>query len=238
MNKIITSLLLIGCFSFSYAQKTVINDANAQQRTIGSFSSINISGGIDLYLSQGNEEGIAVSASDRKYIADIKTDVRNGELKIWYAPQNKSWKTGNRKLKAYVSFKDISSLKASGASDVILSGAVNLDKLNIEISGASDFRGELQVKNLTVNQSGASDATISGKVTQLSVHASGASDMEAYKLESENCSARASGASDIRITVNKELTATANGASSIHYRGQAVIRDIKTSGASTVNKKG
>jgi len=236
MNKLLTALLLLAGIS-CFAQKKVINDPNIQERKVQSFSSISISGGIDLYLSQDNHEALAVSASEAKYVDGIKTEVKNGELRIWYTSPNKNWKE-NKKLRAYVSFKDIKNLKASGACDVMVSGRVDLDRLNIDISGASDFKGELRVQNLTVSQSGASDATISGKVNDLAVNASGASDMEAFKLESENCSAKASGASDIRVTVNKELTATANGASSIHYKGSAVIRDIRTSGAGSVNKKG
>jgi hypothetical protein len=237
MNKIF-SLLLLLTVSYGIAQPLHVNDPNAQQRKIGSFSAIHISGGIDLYLTQENEEALYVSASESEYTADIKSEVKNGELKIWYAPVNKNRKAGNRKLKAYVSFKDISSIKASGSCDVVVSGQVDLDKLHIGISGESEFKGELRVHRLTINQSGASDATLSGKVNDLAVFATGGSDMEAFKLETEKCNAKAFGASDIRITVNKELSAVANGSSSIYYRGGAVVRDVKVMGASSVNKKG
>ena len=47
------------------SQKT-INDPNAEKRQVPSFTGIDIGGGIDLYLSQG-EEAVAVSASEAKY---------------------------------------------------------------------------------------------------------------------------------------------------------------------------
>jgi hypothetical protein len=106
------------------------------------------------------------------------------------------------------------------------------------MSGASDLKGAFDLKTLDLHLSGASDATITGKVTNLKVDANGASDLKGYDLETENCNAEASGASDIKITVTKELSARASGASGVYFKGSGVIRDIKTSGASNVSKRG
>jgi len=107
MKKIIASLLLLGTVFFATAQKTIVNDANAEKRNISAFSGITVSGGIDLYLTQGNEDGIAVSAAEPKYRDKIKTEVKDGQLKIWYESEGLSWSTGNKKLRAYISFKNI-----------------------------------------------------------------------------------------------------------------------------------
>jgi hypothetical protein len=50
------------------------------------------------------------------------------------------------------------------------------------------------------------------------------------------CNVKASGASDIKITVNKELSAQASGASDVRYKGERIIRDLKTSRSSSVSK--
>ncbi len=62
MNKIFFSCLLAGAALSVTAQKT-INDPNAEVRSVKGFHAIKVSGGIDLYLSQG-EEALAVSAKD------------------------------------------------------------------------------------------------------------------------------------------------------------------------------
>jgi hypothetical protein len=69
------------------------------------------------------------------------------------------------------------------------------------------------------------------------VSSSGASDLKGFELVTDTCNAHASGASDIRITVNKELNVHASGASGIYYKGPAVIREMHSSGASSVSKK-
>ena len=85
-----------------------------------------------------------------------------------------------------------------------ITGTLKASNLDIKQSGASDLRGKLDVDKLTVDLSGASDLMVSGSARQVSIEVSGASDFKGYDLVTEICDARASGASDIKITVNKE----------------------------------
>ena len=238
MKKVFLSAAVFAIAVTAMAQKSVINDPNAAVRTInGSFHAIKISGGIDLYLSQYETESVAVSASSEKYRDAIKTVVENNTLKIYYDGSN-SWTSGDKKLKAYVSFKTLQKLQASGACDVQVAGTITSNSLALDMSGASDFKGAVKVENLSIDLNGASDARISGTATNVSVESTGASDVKAYDLVTDMCTAKASGASDIDITVNKELNAHASGASDIFYRGTAVVKELQASGASSVSKKG
>lgn len=222
----------------SKAQDQLVVDPNAEMRTLnGSFNSIKVSGGIDLYLSQSGSEAIAVSASEEKYKEGIKTIVENNTLRIYF-DGDKGWGMKNRQIKAYVSFKTLELLDASGASDVVVAGKISAAKLILKFSGASDFKGAVAVNSLVLELSGASDVKINGTASVLSIQSSGASDVSAYDLVTDICDANASGASDINITVNKELTARASGASEISYRGSAVLKEVHKSGASSVEKKG
>ena len=45
-------------------------------------------------------------------------------------------------------------------------------------------------------------------------------------------------ASDAEITVNKELTVDASGGSDVYYKGSGVIRNVRSSGSSSVKKRG
>ena len=239
MKKWILLLAVVAAGMQLKAQKE-INDPNAQVRDVKGFHAIKISDAIDLYLSQSNDEVVVVSAKDLKYRDRIRTVVENGVLKIWLDHEGWTWwkNSGNKQMKAYVSFRELDKLVASGASDVRVTGVIKGDDLSIDISGASDFKGEIDVNKLTIDQSGASDATISGRAATLNAEASGASDLKGFELVTDNCSAHASGASDIKITVTKELKARASGASGVYYKGDAVIRDLHSSGASSVSKRG
>jgi len=237
MKKLFSFFLMLLVCSFAWSQK-IINDANAEVRAVGSFSGISVSNGIDLYLSSG-DEAIAVSANKPDQRNHIKTEVKDGILKLWYDDKQGMGIVFNndRDLRAYISCKTLKSLQASGGSDVIVDGTIKSTDLTFVLSGGSDFKGAVDATTLTVKQSGGSDINISGRATNLVIDASGGSDFDGYDLITEVCDIEASGGSDVQITTNKEITAKASGASDINYKGKPSVKEVKTSGASSVKAK-
>jgi hypothetical protein len=235
MKKVLGLLLGSLLVLASQAQKTIIHDPNAEVRQVKGYHGIDVGNAIDLYLSQGDEETVVVSAKDTKWRDRIRTEVVNGILRIRL--DGGRFSSGNNKLKAYISFTALDQLTASGASDVYVDGVITGNKLSIDLSGASDFKGAIKVDELHLVQSGASDAHITGIVSGMAtIRSSGASDVKGYDLTVESCDAHASGASDIKLTVNKDLRADATGASSVYCKGGCSISVSHASGASTVKK--
>lgn len=216
--------------------QTVINDKNVQLRNVGSFSAIKVSGGIDVYLSQGNEDAVAVSASDEAYRDNIKTEVKNGVLNIYY-DNNSFGFNSNKKLRAYVSFKTLESIEGSGACDFIINDVLKGNNLRVTLSGACDMKGIVNIRNAQFDLNGASTVKISGEINNLKLEASGASDLKNYDLVVDNCIAQLSGASDAKLTVNKSISAKASGASSLYYKGNPEVRDVSSSGASNISNR-
>ncbi len=235
MKKVLFASVLLLFFSAVEAQK-VINDPNVQVRTAQSFHGISVAGGIDLYVSYG-DEAVAVSASRPEFRDRIKTEVENGILKINYDHKNGVNISGEKKLRAYVSYKTLNSLAAFGGSDITVDGTIKTSSLKINISGGSDFTGKVDVNELVVNQSGGADVKISGTATKASVDAMGGSDFSGYGLTTEVCDIEASGGCDVEITASKELSAKATGASDISYKGKPALKEVKASGASSVSAK-
>ncbi|MEO5500436.1 MAG: head GIN domain-containing protein [Ginsengibacter sp.] len=230
-------LIALIAFSFTSARaQTVINDKNVQQRDVSKFWGIKVSGGIDLYISQSNDYALAVSASEEKYLDEIVTTISDGILTI--SQKNTGFRmSGDRKLRAYVSFKELESLEATGASDIIINDELKSNALRMKLSGASDIRGKIDIENLVMNISGASTLKLNGHTTNLTLEASGASDLKNYELSVDNCIAVVSGASDIRLTINKSISAKASGASTLYYKGQPQQRNVESSGASSIAQR-
>lgn len=228
----VSAFILLSILSFS---QTTVYDANAVLREAKGFSAIEVSDGIDLHISYG-EEAIAVSASEAKFRDKIVVVVQNGILKLSYDESNKFSVNGKRNLRAYASLKVLKAISASGGSDVSIEGIFRTNALAVIISGGSDFQGTLEVENLVIDQSGGSDVTLSGKAKALSINSSGGSDFNGYSLVAEVCHVEASGGSDVEVTATKEISARASGASDITYRGSAALKSSKSSGASSVNK--
>jgi hypothetical protein len=232
-------ITLLACTIFicaaGIAQKP-INDANAVKRNVASFHAIEVGSGIDLYLAQGSEEAVAVSATKPEYRDKIITEVKNGVLKIYYEHNYMNLGGGNKKLKAYVSCKTIDRLQASGGSDVYTEGSIQANNLAVDVSGGSDFHGDITSSRLEMEASGGSDIFVSGTANNLTIAASGGSDFHGYDLKTDNCTIDASGGSDVEITANKEMVIGASGGSDVHYKGAAVIKSMSNSGSSGIKK--
>ena len=235
MKKILFVIAVLTSFT---AISQTVHDANAEVRNVSGFQGVSVSSAIDLYLSQGNSDAVAISATDNDVRSRIKTEVKDGVLHIWFDGKGfKNWNNNNQKMRAYVTIKDIKRLKATGASDVKVSGILKAENLSLDFSGASDFEGAIDVRNINIDGSGASDIKINGTATNANIEMSGASDFKGYDLKIDYCKADISGAGNMQIHVNKELDAEASGASSIKYKGDAVVKKMSSSGASSIKKK-
>jgi hypothetical protein len=232
--RFVLPIILFPFFTKGHAQ--TVHDPNAQVRSVGSFTAVHVGGSINLYITTGSEDVVAVSAKDAGVVADITTEVKNGELHIGMRSGHRSGSSED--VKAYVSVKTLNKIGASGASDVYVNGTLQASDLSIGLSGASDFKGDVRVQNLRLSASGSSDFSISGKTMNLKIDLSGASDVKGFDLVADNCDIESSGASDVRITVNKEIKANLSGACDVAYRGEAAVREVRTSGSSSVSKAG
>lgn len=236
MKYILFTMLAALAVHAGFAQK-VINDPNVEVRTVSSFSGLDISGSFEVIITQGETESVAVSSNVDGDNKNIITTVTNGKLKIGYHSESRKWYK-NHNLKAYISVKKIDFLGGSGASKITIDGALAATNLKIDLSGATDLKGKVAVSDkLDLDLSGASDVTLEGAASSLSIDASGASDVKAFGLTVGECFIDASGACNVRISVEKEMSAELSGASNVEYKGNAMIRNIKTSGASNISRK-
>lgn len=216
-------------------EQTIINDKNAEVRDVSPFTAINVSGGIEVYLSQSDNYTLAVSTSGDKHRNEITTQVTNGVLNI--SGGGGFQFNSNQKFRVYVSFKTLEKIEASGASDFIINETLKANSLKLRLSGAGEIKGAVDIDNFDIGITGASVVNITGAVRNLKIEASGASDVKGYDLVVDNCSANLSGASDINVTINKSVSAKATGASSLNYKGNPERNDIRTSGASSISQK-
>ena len=240
MKKFFFAMLISICSTVSFAQEKIIYDANAEVRTIGSFNSIKVSHGIELLLKQGNEEGVAVSANEIKYRDAIKTEVVNGELRIYVEQSfNKWWKQLNLKekyLKAYVSFKTLEKIDGSSGSKITIDGNLNSAILDVDLSSGATLKGNIKAMNLTIDQSSGGRSDISGDVENLNVTASSGGHFYGYDLVVDKCKADASSGGKMQINVTKEIVAYASSGGGIDYKGEAVIMDVSTSSGGKIKR--
>ena len=260
MKKIaLFACLFIAFIAQAQTKMGVIYDENVQLRKLPNFTSIRVSNAIELFISQSNKTEVAVSATSEEYRNRIVTEVVGGTLIIRMADNNSRWwKWGNEnyRIKAYVSVNELYAITGSGATNIKIINGVSSEKLKINLSGASDMKGDIKAGTLMADLSGASnfkatvqasafsvkgsgacDIEVAGSGDDLIVDVSGASSVKMYDYLVKGASLDASGASSIKVNVSGILKVHATGASSIDYKGTATIKDMHSSGASSVKRR-
>jgi hypothetical protein len=232
MKKIILAVFAVSAMVVGYGQS---DDGGKQTRQVSGFNGVDVSGGIDLYLSSG-PESVAVSASSSKVRDHIITEVENGILHI-HLENNWHGGFGNPKMKAYVSISKLKYLEASGGGDIYFENLITTDELKLNLSGGGDLKGKLNASRLEIEQSGGSSVDLTGNVGTLNLESSGGGSLKGYGLVTDYTTINASGGSDSELTVNKDLKVFASGGCDIRYKGGAKVSTIKTSGGGSVTHK-
>lgn len=219
--------------------QTQINDPNAEVRTLKGFHAIKVSTGIQVILNQSATEAVAVSATTVEDRDKIKTVVENGVLKIYYDNDSwKFWKNENRKLKAYVSVINLDGIDVSAGAGIKIEGTLKTSTLAVDASSGAAVNGSITATTVKIDQSSGAAINLSGSVSDLTVEGSSGSVFHGYELVVDNCSVDASSGGGVQVTVNKELSVEASSGGYVNYKGQGVIKNIKTSSGGNVSRKG
>lgn len=211
--------ILLFCVSFftlaTILAQNEINEPNIQKRTISSFHAIDASAGVEVIITKGDKEELAVSVGDLNYLDQVKTTVSNGVLKITRETDWKMW--SNNSIRVYVSY-------------------VTLDK--IYVSSGSNLKGtSIQLSTLTVKLNSGGMVKLSGNVGSLDVSVNSGANFRGNDFIATKCTADVNSGGEINITVNKELSANASSGGSIKYKGDASIRNIHTSSGGSVRRQ-
>ena len=229
--------LFVGLITTSLAQRT-INDANAEKRTVGSFHGIDVATGIELILTKGTTEEVAVSASETQFRDKIVTEVRNGILKIHYETKSGAInkKNESKRLKAYVSYKSIDLLYVTTGAEANIDGVLEATTFELKANTGGLVKAEINIGTLTVDQNTGSKITLTGKVDKLEAEGDTGSKFMGENLTTNTCMVEMSTGAGIYISVEKELNVKADTGGYIKYKGNAGIREIKTNTGGYVSK--
>lgn len=206
------AMLLMAC-SVTVGSGKVITE----KRSVGNFTSIDLTCSADLQLVQGSPLAVSVEGEEN-IVPLIKTAVSGGTLHI-DTEANTSILT-TRALTVYVTVPDLDSVRLTGSGDADIS-EWKAGSLQLETSGSGDIVfGTLQAGSISARTSGSGDITIhGGQADSQSIRTSGSGDYKAGSLQSGAAEVVTSGSGDVTVWVDSELTATTSGSGDIAYYG-------------------
>lgn len=215
-------------------RRTVYGNNNIvkKERQTGTFNSVRVSSGIDVYLSQGDKESVVVEADENLH-EYIVTENKGGILNV-YSSANIREAAMKR---VYVTMREIKSVMTTSAGDIIGETPVKSDFIELSASSAGNIKLEVSAREVKVGISSSGDVTLSGETDFLRASLSSAGDLNAYNLKAKEADISASSAGDADVYVTEKLTARASSAGDIYYSGNPGFIDTHSSSAGSVRKR-
>jgi hypothetical protein len=239
MKKILL-LLVTTSFLFSSCRfgmgKKVKGDGNitTQEKQVSSFSEVDVSGAIDLYVTLGDLKPVRIETDQnlQQYIV-----VRQDGNKIHIDTKDGFRLDPTGKLKVYVTSPSYSDIDVSGACNIIGENKISGNgDLSLNVSGAGGINMEVEVPTLKADISGSGSIALKGKTKDFSCDLTGAANAKCFDLLTENTTIEISGAGDAEVFASIKLDARVSGAGSVKYKGGAASVNQKVSGAGSVSK--
>jgi hypothetical protein len=227
-------------------------DLVTEQYDFANFTRVEVSHAFEVEITRGDGFSVEVTTDDN-LVDRLRVEQRGDTVKIG---MKAGVDFGTVTRRAAIVLPDLRGVDLSGASEAVVGGfdaGENLDlaasgastialsdvkaaDTTVEMSGASEMTGDLVAADVTIEASGASEIRLQGSGRDADLEASGASELMLDSFEVATADVVLSGASKGSIKVSRTLDADLSGASTLTYSGNAVIREIKTSGASQVKR--
>ena len=200
-------------FSLFVLTSIAVFGQKSETRSVGPFSGIKASEGIDVFIKKGSKESVRVEATGTD-LNNIITEVSGSYLRVHMRSGDHG---GKINAKVYVTYVKVDKISASSAGSVF--GEDTLEADEIELSSSSAGTIEINVHGQEV------DATVSS-----------AGQIDAYDLDAQQVIAEASGAGSIKLSVRDDLDANASSGGSIRYHGNPNNSNTNSSSGGSVKK--
>lgn len=224
--------LLIGTTScFMDGVKGDGNVISKNRKISDDFSRVEVSRGLDLYLTKSKNVSLEVEADENLHEL-ITTEVRDGVLKI--SCTKNIW--GESSKKVHLKVDHLNAIAINSGADVVTRNMFESEELRLSISSGASAEMELNVDDLSCDISSGADIRLAGQAENFTVSSSSGSDVKAYELKANNCNASASSGSDIKLTAVETIEARATSGADIKYKGNPrVLQQEDNSGGSVRN---
>jgi hypothetical protein len=209
------------------------NQIVTQERKLNkSFDGIDVSQGINVFLTQGNEENISVETDENIQEILITKVNNNNILEVYFDENVRKVATKN----VYITAKNIHFLDTSSGASITAEEAIKTATLELKSSSGSSIRVEVVSNLATAKASSGSSIKIIGKTNSFNAKASSGSTIRADRFESSEVEAKVSSGASIDVNAKNLLVASASSGGSIDYEGNPKKLVKNTSSGGNVHK--
>lgn len=206
MNKFLASAAVIGMVFAANAPASAF-DAE-ESRDVGRFDSISVLGFSEVFITVGEAQSVSIEADDSDDLENIITEVKNGELRVYF---EKSWRDrswGHDELVLRVSMPELTGLEVTGVGDLDVVGMDGGD-LDAEIVGTGR-------------------ATLEGSCDKLEIEVTGTGSLDAEGMECRVVELDVIGSGRATVFASEEIEVSSVASGSVRVYGDPDKRDVSS----------
>ena len=237
-------ILLLSIFFFA-GRSTVVDASTPATKTEDrpsekQFHAVSVSTGIELWLTQGNEQKITAEGRPED-LKDLRTEIRGGQLRI-YEERHSGWlsrkSVKSSRIRVYVSFNKLDEIQASAGSTVLSNTAFQLDSVMITVSSGANLKlDQFRAQVVAIGVSSGANAMLSGTVDHLKATTSSGSNLRCGDLKAKVVEVHAGSGSDAVVQALDKLDAYAASGSGIKYYGNPKQRNTSSSSGGNIHAR-
>lgn len=201
-----------------------------ETRQVAEFTSLNVSGSINVNLKMGANISVVIEADDN-IMPKVISKISGNNLSLKLQGVNS---LTNATINVEVTVPTLSKITTSAAAKV--SGTdiiINAEKIAFSASSASRIQVAVDAPTIIAGGSSAANITLTGRTKNLTAESSSASNVNLFALHAENATASASSGAKISLFASVGINANASSAGNIRYKGGAtsVVKNVSSAGS-------
>ena len=205
-----------------------------ENREVGSFHSLDISGAFDVSLRQGDGFEVEIEGDENllEYI-EVETMGNTLEVHVRKGINIREFK----ELNLYISMKEVKDISLSGMISLIGENRIQGDEISLDHGGMGTTKLDLFSNKLEASIHGMAKLKLEGQVNQVFLDNSGMGSIEAEDLKATRLKIDNSGMGNADVYATTELDISSSGMGKVTYSGNAEIKSMSSSGMAKVKKK-
>ena len=229
MKKLLLSTAMLSVSAVLYAQEkneTIQGNGKSETKTypIKSFDAIRASGIYELRLTQGSTESVKVEADEN--LQQYFTVANEGNAVVIdmekLDKKNVNFKSRS-KMVVHVTFKKISSLETKTVGDVVSTGKLSFDNIEVSSKGVGNVKLDVTASKFSLRSKGVGNIELSGKAETAEITNAGVGSLEAGNFVVQALDIHNTGMGSAEVHAVKDLKMKASGWGKVTNKGAAPV---------------
>jgi hypothetical protein len=232
----ISFLAMVSCTSRSSRDRIASGESVTDERNLSGISQVKISGVMNLYLNQGDNESLRIEG-DEKAISLLEINENGDLLEIGYKEEDNVKNIfEDFSPDIYLTISDLRKLSFDGVVNIESENTFQVEELIITGDGIGKINLEIEAKMIDATFNMMGTIVLRGNVETIKLSNEGMGKIDASKLIAQNMTLTSSGIGRVEVYCEDELSITVNGIGSVNYSGNPKVIKKDVNGIGKVSE--